>query len=117
MKFVLLIFQGTTPLPGTNAWEALPEREKKAIYADYAELNQSAEITLGLPLGLPNAAKTVQVRDGNPQIKDGTYLAESVGGYLVFDAEDMEAAVELAARIPAARLGGAVEVRPAEAYW
>ncbi len=52
-----------------------------------------------------------------PQVKPGTYLAEGLGGYAVFEAENIEAAIALAARIPAARLGGAVEVRPAEKYW
>jgi hypothetical protein len=57
------------------------------------------------------------VKDGKPQVKNGTYLTEGAGGYLVLEAENMEAAVALAARIPAARLGGAVEIRPAEQYW
>lgn len=117
MKFVLMIYQGTTPLPGSNAWKALPEAEQKAIYADYAAINQAPGVMPGLPLGLPSAAKTVQVRDGRLQVKNGTYLAEGAGGYFVFEAENVEAAVALAARIPAARLGGAVEVRPAEQYW
>ena len=56
----------------------------------------------------------MQVRNGKAQVKNGPYLA---GGYMVFEAENMEAAVALAARIPAARLGGAVEIRPAEQYW
>ena len=59
----------------------------------------------------------MQVRDGKPEVKNGTYLAEGVGGFSVFEAENMEAAIALAARIPAARLGGAVEIRPAEKYW
>jgi hypothetical protein len=117
MKFVLLIYQGSTPLPGSNAWKGLPEAEQKAIYADYARINQAPGVTPGLPLGLPSAAKTVQVRDGQLQVKNGTYLVEGAGGYFVFEAENLEAAVALAARIPAARLGGAVEVRPAEQYW
>ena len=117
MKFVLLVYQGTTPLPGTAAWKALSEAEQKAIYADYAAINKEPGLTPGLPLGLPSAARTVQVRDGRPQVRNGTYLAEGAGGYSVFEAENMEAAVALAARIPAARLGGAVEVRPAEQYW
>lgn len=107
----------TTPLPGSDAWKAVPEREQKAIYADYAALNETLGVTPGLPLGLPGVAKTVQVRDGRPQVKNGTYLAEGAGGYYVFEAENMDAAVALAARIPAARLGGAVEIRPAEQYW
>ena len=61
MKYVLLVFQGTTPLPGTERWRALPDREQKQIYADYAELNQTPGMTPGLPLGLPGAARTVQV--------------------------------------------------------
>ena len=117
MKFVLLIYQGSTPLPGSDSWKALPEAEQKAIYADYAELNKTAGVAPGLPLGLPGAAKTVQVRNSKPQVKNGPYLAECVGGYFVFEAENMDAAIALAARIPAARLGGAVEVRPAEQYW
>jgi hypothetical protein len=117
MKFVMLIYQGTTPLPNSDAWKALTEPEQKAVYADYARLNTSPGVTPGLPLGLPGAAKTVQVRDGDPQVKNGPHLAEGVSGYVVLDAETMEAAVALAAQIPAARLGGAVEIRPAEQYW
>lgn len=117
MKFVLMIYQGTTPLPGSERWKALSEAEQKAVYADYAALKVAPGVTQGLPLGLPGAARTVQVRDGKPQVKQGTHLAEGVGGYMVFEAEDVDAAVALASRIPAARLGGAVEVRPAEQYW
>ena len=117
MKFVLLVYQGTTPLPGSDRWQALSEAEQKAIYADYAELNKTPGIAPGLPLGLPDAARTVQVREGQTQVKNGPYLTEGVGGFSVYEAESMEAAIALAARIPAARLGGAVEIRPAEKYW
>ena len=75
MKFVLLVYHGPNPaLPGSDRWKALPEAEQKAIYADYAELNKAEGMTGGLPLGLPHAAKTVQVRDGMTHVKDGTYL-------------------------------------------
>jgi hypothetical protein len=57
------------------------------------------------------------VRDGKTHVKSGTHLEEGVGGFTVYEAESMEAAIALAARIPAARLGGAVEIRPAEKYW
>jgi hypothetical protein len=117
MKFVMLIYQGTTPLPGSDAWKALPEAEQKAVYADYASINKSPSVTPGLPLGLTSSARTVQVEDGELRVKNGPHLAEGLGGYLVLDAETMEAAVAFAARIPAARLGGAVEIRPAEQYW
>jgi hypothetical protein len=118
MQYVLMIYQGPTPtLPGSDRWKALPEAEQKAIYADYAATNNTAGITPGLPLGLPDTAKTVQVRNGKTLVKDGTYLTEAAGGYMVLEAENMEAAVVLAAKIPAARLGGAIEIRPAEKYW
>jgi hypothetical protein len=117
MKFVLLVYQGTTPLPGSDCWDALSVAEQKQIYADYAELGNVPGMTQGLPLGLPDAARTVQVKDGKTQVKNGPYLGEGVGGFSVYEAESMEAAIALAARIPAARLGGAVEIRPAEKYW
>jgi hypothetical protein len=117
MKFVLLVYQGTTPLPGSDRWNAMSEAEQKGIYAEYAALSQTPGVTPGLPLGRLDAARTVQVRDGKPHVENGPYLAEGVGGFSVFEAENMEAAIALAARIPASRLGGAVEIRPAEKYW
>jgi hypothetical protein len=118
MTYVLLVYHGPNPtLPGSDRWNALPAAEQKAIYADYAEVNKIAGNVPGLLLGLPEAARTVQVLDGKTQIKNGTYLPEGVAGYTVFEAENMEAAIKLAERIPAARLGGAVEIRPAEKYW
>ena len=117
MKFVLLVYQGSTPLPGSDSWEALSEAEKKAIYTDYAALNNTEGVAPGLPLGLPDAARTVQVREGKTQVKNGTYLPEGAAGYAVYEAENIDAAIALASRIPAARLGGAVEIRPTEKYW
>ena len=118
MKYVLLIYQGPNPpLPGSDRWNALSKAEQGAIHEDYGKLNQTPGVTPGLPLGLPNAARTVQVRDGRPEVRNGTYLSEGAGGYLLLEAGSMDAAVALAARIPAARHGGAVEIRPAEQYW
>jgi hypothetical protein len=118
MKFVLIVYQGPTPtVPGSDKWKALPEAEQKAVYADYAQLNETQGVTPGLPLGLPDAARTVQVRDGKRHVQNGTYQSEGAGGYFVLDADSIEDAIALAARVPAARLGGAVEVRPAEKYW
>ena len=117
MKFVLLVYQGSTPLPGSERWQALSEAEQKAIYADYGEINKTDGVAPGLPLGFPDAARTAQVQNGKTQVKNGTYLPEGAAGYFVYEAESIEAATALAARIPAARLGGAVEIRPAEKYW
>ena len=56
----------------------------------------------------------MRVQDGRALTTDGPYAdtKEVFGGYYVFDAENLDQAIELAARIPAARLGGAIEVRP-----
>jgi hypothetical protein len=117
MQFVLITHHGTSPLPGSAAWKALPEAEHKAIYAEYAEINKDAGITFRLPPIAPDKATTVQVRDGNVQVENGPHLAEGIGGAFVFEAENIEAAIALAARIPQARLGGAVEIRPVEQYF
>src|SRR5262245_29729011 len=117
MTFVLVVYQGSTPVPATDRWNKLSEAEQKAIYAEYAEVNKTKGLAPGLPLGLPNAARTVQVRDGKIHVKNGTYQEEGAAGYSVYEADSMDAAIALAARIPAARLGGAVEIRPAEKYW
>jgi hypothetical protein len=119
MQYVLLIYQGTTPLPGTDAWSTLSEDEQQAVYRDYAALNARPDVTPGLPLGLVGDARTVRVDDGRPVISEGPFVdgLGAVGGYAVVDADDIDAAIEVAARVPAARHGGAVEVRPAETYW
>jgi len=119
MTYVLMIYQGTTPLPGTEAWDALPADEQKQIYADYGALNQTPGVTPGPPLGLPQNATTVRVEDGKAVTADGPYagVKEAVGGYFVLEADDLDAAIEVAARVPAARHGGAIEVRPVEKYW
>ena len=62
----------------------------------------------------PETATTVRVQDGKTLTTDGPFveIKEAIGGYLLFEADNLDAAIELASRIPAARLGGAVEVRP-----
>ena len=117
MQFVMVIYHGNSPLPGSAGWKALSEAEQKAIYADYAELNNDARITLRLPPIAPRKATTVQVRQGQVQTKDGSHLTEGIGGVFVFEAENLEAAIAMAGRIPQARLGGAVEIRPVEKYF
>lgn len=81
MKFVLLVFHGPkSATPGSDRWKSLSEAEQKQVYADYAELNKTEGMTGGLPLGLPEAARTVQVRDGRVHVTNGPYLAEGAGG-------------------------------------
>jgi hypothetical protein len=114
MKYMLLIHQGDTPLPGSDEWENLSEDEQKAVYADYQAINQTPGVTSGVQMQPPETATTVRVEDGKTLTTDGPFVEtkEALGGYLMFEADDLDAAIELAARIPAARLGGAIEVRP-----
>jgi hypothetical protein len=62
----------------------------------------------------PETATTVRVQEGKTLTTDGPFveLKEAIGGYFFFEADDLDAAIDLAARVPAARMGGAVEVRP-----
>ena len=85
-----------------------------AVFADYQAINKTPGVTPGLGLDAPETATTVRVEDGKTLTTDGPFveLKEAVGGYLFYEADDLDAAIELAARIPAARLGGAIEVRP-----
>jgi hypothetical protein len=115
MKYMLLIHQGDAPTPRSpDEWATLSEDEQKAVYADYQAINQTPGVTPGTELAPPEAATTVRVDDGKTLTTDGPFveLKEAIGGYLMFEADDLDAAIELAARIPAARLGGAIEVRP-----
>lgn len=115
MKFMLLIHQGTAPTPRTpEEWAKVPEDEQKAVYADYQAINETPGVSPGQQLSPPESAKTVRVEDGRTLTTDGPFaeVKEAIGGYLMFEADDLDAAVDLAARIPAARMGGAIEVRP-----
>ena len=115
MKYVLLIHQADSPTPrDPEAWATLSEDDQNAVYADYQAINQTAGVTPGLGLDSPETATTVRVQDGRTLTTDGPFvdIKEAIGGYCFLEADDLDAAIELAARIPAARLGGAIEVRP-----
>jgi hypothetical protein len=115
MKYLLLIHQGDTPTPrDPEAWDRLSDEERNGVYASYMEINQTPGVSPGLELAPPETATTVRVDDGRTLTTDGPFveLKEAIGGFLVFEADDLDAAIELAAKIPAARMGGAIEVRP-----
>ena len=118
MKYMLLIHQGTTPLPGTDEWNQLSDEEKGRVFADYKGINETPGVSPGVQMGGPETATTVRVEDGKTLTTDGPFveLKEAVGGYLFFEADDLDAAIELAAKVPAAAMGGAVEVRPVVEY-
>ena len=115
MKYLLLIHQGNTPTPrDPEAWGKLSEDEQNAVFADYKAINETPGVTPGEQMEGPEAATTVRVENGETLTTDGPFVAvkEALGGYLFFEADDLDAAIELASRIPAARLGGAIEIRP-----
>ena len=119
MKYMLLIHQGSSPTPqDPEAWSRLSPEEQGQVYADYKALNETPGVTPGNGLAPPESATTVRVQDGRTLTTDGPFveLKDAVNGYLVFEASDLDAAIDLAARIPAARLGGAIEVRPIVEY-
>jgi len=114
MKYMLLIHQGSTPLPGSDAWNELSQEEQGKVYGAYKAINETPGVTSGEGLAPPETATTVRVQDGRTLTTDGPFveLKEAIGGYLLFEADDLDAAIELASKIPAASMGGAIEVRP-----
>ncbi len=108
MKYAMLIHEK----PGYV--EALAEREQKAVFAEYMALTEDPRARGGAQLQPIETATTVRVQDGQALTTDGPYAdtKEVFGGYYVFEADNLDEAIELAAQIPAARLGGAIEVRP-----
>jgi hypothetical protein len=113
-QYMLLIQHGGMPAPGSPEWAGLSADEQKAIYAGYKAIDETAGVTTGQWLEHPGLATTVRVQDGKTLTTDGPFVAakEALNGYLFFEAEDLDAAIELASRVPVVRYGGAVEVRP-----
>jgi hypothetical protein len=115
VKYMMLIYQGTTPTPrDPEAWAQLPEEEQQAMFAAYQELNQTPGVTPGVQMGDPDTATTIRVQGGATLTTDGPFVEtkEALGGYFFLEAEDLDAAIEVAAKVPPARLGGAIEIRP-----
>lgn len=108
MKYALLIYSK----PGSH--EALSEDEYKAVFGEYMTLADDPRCLGSGQLQPVETATTVRVQNSKMLTTDGPYAdtKEVFGGYYVFDADNLDEAIELAGRIPAARLGGAIEVRP-----
>jgi hypothetical protein len=117
MQFALLIYQPWKMLE--EGLPALSETEVAAIANEYGELAATPGLKSNTPLGYRKDATTVRVEDGTTIVSDGTVGGPdaTAGSVYIFEAEDKEAAIEFAAKIPAARMGGAVEVRPVGMYW
>jgi hypothetical protein len=110
MKYMLMIFQGQS----NGAWDSLTEDEQNSILGEYMALSQAPGAVGGEQLQPADTATTVRVEDGRTLTTDGPFAEtkEGLGGFYLFEADDLDGAIEIASRIPAARLGGAVEVRP-----
>jgi hypothetical protein len=114
MKYVLFIYQ-----PEQFDPKSLSKEEHAAIAADYQAVTATPNVTSGPPLGYAYKAITVTSRNNETTTTEGPHLgaAGAVGGFMTYEADTMEEAVALAARVPAVRMGGAVEIRPCEVYW
>ena len=110
MQYLLQIFSSDA----LTAFESLSEEQQNAVSAEYFAISSAPGITGGAQLQPVDTATTVRVKDGATLTTDGPFpeTKEALGGYYLFEADDLDAAIELAARIPAARMGGAIEVRP-----
>ena len=114
MQFALLIYQNWKWIE-----DGIPEAELAAVGEEYAKIAATPGLVSNLPLGSPKDATTVRVHDGATTTSEGTVGGPSAtaGSVYLFEADDKAAAIDFASRIPAARLGGAIEVRPVGQYW
>jgi hypothetical protein len=110
MRYLLQIYPGAA----TAEFERLAAQEQEAIVGEYLAIGQSPGVIGGDQLRPVETATTVRVQDGETLLTDGPFVdaKEHLGGYCLVEVDDLDAALEIAARIPAARMGGAVEVRP-----
>ena len=108
MKYAMLIHYKP------NYYEALSEDEQQTLQGEYRALAQDPRARYSVQFQPIETATTVRVQDGQTLITDGPFAntKEVFGGYYVFEADNLDEAIELAARFPATRLGGAIELRP-----
>jgi hypothetical protein len=108
MKYLLLIYAAA------GEFEGLSEDEQNAVVDEYLAISKSPAVIGGDQLQPVETATTVRVQKGKTLLTDGPFVdaKEHLGGYLLVEADDLDAAIGIAAQIPAARMGGAVEVRP-----
>ena len=111
MQYMALIYSDETE------WATLSSEEREGIYDRYRALSQDAQaagvMAGGNELGPTRDSTTVRVRGDETLVTDGPYaeVKEALGGYFLFECDSMDAALDWAARIPAAE-HGAIEVRP-----
>ena len=107
MKYALLIY-------GSPEVRDIPEDQLQAVIGEYEALSDEPGVLDGMQLQGTESATTVRVQNGEALLSDGPFVdaKEYLGGFVLLEADDLDAATALAARVPAARMGGAVEVRP-----
>lgn len=111
MKYLCLIYEDE------KMWESMPKEESDAILGEYntftEDIGKSGHLVGGEALQPTASATTVRVRNGKVSTTDGPFAEtkEQLGGYYLVEANDLNDAIQVAARIPAVRTG-AVEVRP-----
>ena len=110
MQYMLQIYSGAA----MDEFERLSEDEQRAVSGEYFAISDLPGVNGGNQLQPTTTATTVRVEDGRTLTTDGPFAEtkEALGGYYLLEVDDLDAALEIAARIPAARMGGAVEVRP-----
>lgn len=108
MKYALLIYDA----PG--AYESLSADELKAVSAEFTAISEVPGIYGGARLQPEDTATAIRSDDGKTLVTDGPFAEakEAFGGFFLLEADNVDAAIEVASRIPAVRLGGGVEVRP-----
>jgi hypothetical protein len=108
MKYALLVY--TKP----GAIDGFSPSELESMSQEYFALRDDPGCIDGAQLEDVANATTVRVADGSTLTTDGPFAEtkEVFAGYYIFELPNLDAAIELAARVPAARLGGSVEVRP-----
>jgi hypothetical protein len=110
MKYMLLIYLDET-------WDQLSLSTRQQLYEEQLQLSQqltaSGQYLAGAPLHPPSTATSVRVRDGKRLVTDGPFAEtrEHLGGYMLIDVQDLDAAIAIAARSALTRVG-TVEVRP-----
>jgi hypothetical protein len=107
MKYALLIYSSAE-------LRDLPEDQLKAVVGEYEAISDAPGVLDGMQLHGTESATTVRVQNGEALLSDGPFVdaKEFIGGFYLLEADDLDEATALAARVPAARMGGAVEVRP-----
>ena len=110
MKYAVLIYS----TEARNGFDSLPEEQQRAIMGEYMALSELSATVGGAQLQPGETATTVRVDDGRTLTTDGPYAEtkEVLGGFYLIDVDDIDSALDFASKVPAARLGGLVEVRP-----